>query len=136
MFGTAATQRGCGPQFVFIRPSSSKAVVEGSTVASFNWGAGGMTAVFQSEMTSEAAAVAEVTEEAFIFSSRNMANEGESKAHFAVRNAHNHYCVKNPASQPRGYPTRSCSRYSSDCFPRSLLREAARSAIQEGYRDD
>ena len=44
--------------------------------------------------------------------------------------------VKSPTSQPRGCPTRSCCRYSLDCFPRSLLRGAAHSAIREGYRDD
>src|SRR5579871_1644865 len=52
MFGIAATQRGRAPQPAFMMSSSSSAVVEGSTVTSFNSGAGGATAVLQSEITS------------------------------------------------------------------------------------
>src|SRR5262245_7180438 len=52
MFGTAATQRGRALQPPFMISRNSSAVVEGSTVTSFSSGAGGATAVVQSEMTS------------------------------------------------------------------------------------
>src|SRR5580693_6131605 len=52
IFGIAATQRGRAPQPAFMMSSSSSAVVEGSTVTSFSSGAGGATAVLQSEITS------------------------------------------------------------------------------------
>src|SRR5437867_2721164 len=52
MFGTAATQRGRALQPPFMISRNSSAVVEGSTVTSFSSGAGGATAVLQSEMTS------------------------------------------------------------------------------------
>src|SRR5258708_6246217 len=52
MFGTAATQRGRAVQLPFMMSRNKSAVVEGSTVTSFSSGGGGITAVFQSEMTS------------------------------------------------------------------------------------
>src|SRR5262249_355902 len=51
-FGIAATQRGRALQFPFIISRNRRAVVEGSTVTSFSSGGGGVTAEFQSEMTS------------------------------------------------------------------------------------
>src|SRR5437764_13353595 len=52
IFGTAATQRGLALQPAFMMSSNSNAVVEASTVTSFNSGGGGTTALFQSEITS------------------------------------------------------------------------------------
>src|SRR5580700_8449292 len=52
MFGIAATQRGRAVQPVFMISSNNSAVVDGSTVTSLSSGAGGATAVLQSEITS------------------------------------------------------------------------------------
>src|ERR1700730_2905013 len=50
--GIAATQRDRAVQPAFMMSSNNSAVVAGSTVTSFSSGAGGATAVLQSEITS------------------------------------------------------------------------------------
>src|SRR5579864_2230276 len=52
MFGTAAMQRGRAEQLPFMMSRNNSAVVAVSTVTSLSSGGGGITAVFQSEMTS------------------------------------------------------------------------------------